>query len=139
MALINYEILKNEKEDLDKLKISFLKKKPSDRFKRRYLLLEITPIKEAKINENNIINELKQTIKNFFGILDYSLSHFFVLKNSIKNKNNKYYLIIKISNKYIEKLKTSLFFLRKINNNDIYIQTIYTSGSLKKINTIQGE
>ena len=133
MALINYENLKNKQENLEKLKISFLKKKSTDRFKRRYILIKITPIKETKLSTTQIINELRENIKKFFGNLDYSLSHFFILKSTIKNKNNNYYLIIKISNKYIEKFKTSLLFLRKINNQEIYAQSIITSGSIKKI------
>lgn len=137
MVLIDYKELKKSDENLSPLKITFTHKMPSERFKRRYFLLTIEYLDSENIHlkdkKSDVVKNLRYVLKNFLGIFDFSLSHFFILNKSIQVINNKIYLIIKISNKYIEKFKSSLFFFRTVNKNEIKAESIFVSGSLKKV------
>ena len=100
---------------------------PSLREKKRYLVFETT------IENSLSYKELKEAIisafKELFGIDGLAKAGL----NFIEYKNNKG--IIRTTTKSLDKLKTSLLFVRKINKQDVILRSIGVSGILKKAKT----
>ena len=91
--------------------------------KKRYLLYEITS-KEKLFNiENTIENELR----NFIGNLGLAKARF----KLIKTKDSKG--IIKVSNKYVDEIKTGLSLISEINDTPVRISTLKVSGVINKL------
>jgi len=108
----------------DKLDKKFMKLKqlnPTLRIKSRYVLFEL-------LSENvlNIVKLIEDKCKYLYGIIGFASMDF----RKISYDNNSKTGIIMVNRKSVDKLKASFVFLKKEN---IIVNSIYVSGSLKKI------
>jgi ribonuclease P/MRP protein subunit POP5 len=98
---------------------------PSLRETKRYVVFEvITKQKNIDFPEN----EIKQAFLQLFGEIGLGEAGLIFLHN--KYKNNKG--IIRVNNKYVDKLKASFCIITKINNQKATIKSVGVSGTLKK-------
>ena len=98
--------------------------KPSLREKKRYLVYNI--ISENNINYKGIKEEIINKFKEHFGNFELSKAN---LKFLEFNNNTG---IIKINNKYLDHLRASFCFVRKINKEDVIVRSLGVSGMIKK-------
>ncbi len=103
---------------------------PSLKEKRRYIVYELLKDKMENISINDVNKAIKSNLLRFLGELGYAkASPMFI--NDIKNKaQNKG--IIRISNRFIDEVRTGISLVKEINGNKVLIRTIGISGILKK-------
>ena len=100
---------------------------PTLKEKKRYLAFRL--ITEQEISDFNKIKEsIVANAMNFMGKFNYSKAGIQVIDDCYKNQKG----IIRINAKYVDEFKSSLLFLKKINDQKIIFQTIGLSGILKK-------
>ena len=92
---------------------------PTLKERNRYLVYEI---KNNKYNFNEIKQEMKKSILQFLGELEASKANILILEDFKENKG-----IIKVSHKYVDKVKVALMLIR-----NFIVETKYVSGTLKK-------
>jgi ribonuclease P/MRP protein subunit POP5 len=97
---------------------------PSLREKKRYIVYEA--ISDKKLNSNEIKQSIDDALLKFIGEFGYAKAG----PLFVQTKNNKG--IIRINNKYLNEIKTSLALIEKIKNKKVIIKTIGVSGILKK-------
>ena len=93
---------------------------PTLKEKNRYLVYEIRNSKKYTTNE--IKNEMKKAILQFLGELECAKANILILDDFKKNRG-----IIKVNNKYVDKVKVALMLIRSF-----IVETVYVSGTLKK-------
>ena len=98
---------------------------PSLKEKKRYLAFEI--ISENKFSGKEIKNAVEKNALNFMGTLDYGKAGVMMLKN-YTNKG-----ILRVNNKFVDKLKVSLMMIKEISNKKVTFKTIRTSGMINKL------
>ena len=96
---------------------------PSLREKRRYLAYNV--ISQDKINLASIKNSINDNCYDFLGQLDYSRAGIMIMDSG----NNG---VIRVSNKYLSKVRAAIMFIDKIDNKPVIVRTITVSGILKK-------
>lgn len=96
--------------------------------KNRYVVFEI--ISDKKISNNHVKSTIIDAFKRLFGEIDYANSAMMFISNASKDEKNTY--IIKIKNKYVDMLKTTLLSIGHIDKCDVVIKTKSISGILKK-------
>jgi ribonuclease P/MRP protein subunit POP5 len=101
---------------------------PVLREKKRYLAFEI--ISEKNISNSSASKALNQAFIEYVGFDGYSEGGFLFL-NELYNSEKKTG-IIRISSNKLDKLKSSLVFLKKINGENVIIKTKISSGIIKK-------
>lgn len=103
--------------------------KPSLREKKRYLAFEI--ISKAKIKGFSVIRDtIADCLTGFLGTRESSLAGMIILKE--RYNQDKQRGIIKISHKYVDKLRASFCFIEKIGGQKVIVRSLGTSGILKK-------
>ncbi|MFT4304508.1 MAG: Rpp14/Pop5 family protein [Candidatus Woesearchaeota archaeon] len=102
---------------------------PVLREKKRYLAFEI--ISNDKINFNLASNAIKEAFIRYAGLDGYANAGILILKDLYNPEMNSG--VIKVSNKEIDRLKTSLLFIKKIGNKNVIFKTKSCSGIIKKI------
>jgi RNase P/RNase MRP subunit POP5 len=95
--------------------------------KKRYLVFEILAKDNFK-NQNKICFEIKNQLKFFFGVFNYSKAGIVFLKNQFNNKKG----IIRVDNKYLDLVKASFCLITKIDETKVIIKTNKVFGSIKK-------
>ncbi len=101
--------------------------KPSLREKKRYLVYET--ICENKIESEDVKEEIIKKFSELFGSLTYSKANI----EFIQSEGNKG--IIKVNNKYLDNLRASFCFVRKINKEDAIVRSSGVSGMINKART----
>jgi ribonuclease P/MRP protein subunit POP5 len=97
---------------------------PSLKEKKRYLVYEI--ISEKKMKDPS--REILIKVKGFLGVLDSAKAG---LMNIYYDKQ-KQRGVIKVGRKHVDKLKTSLLFVKNLDDEESIVKTIGVSGILKK-------
>ena len=93
---------------------------PTLKEKNRYLAYEIR--NNRKFAPGEIRNEMKKAMMQFLGELECAKANILILDDFKKNRG-----IIKVNNKYTDKVKVALMLIRIFT-----VETIYVSGTLKK-------
>ena len=106
---------------MSKLKILL----PSLKEKKRYLVYEILADKDL---DKNISNELINKLDSVLGVFDGAKAGL----QSISYDKNAQKGMLRVNNKQVDKLKTSLMLIKHLNNQEIIIKTIGVSGIIKK-------
>ena len=102
---------------------------PSLREKKRYLAYEV--ISGHKFNDAVDINKaIMDAAKDFLGNLGMAKAGIIAMDDQFSQKSQKG--IIRVNNKHLDKLRASLLFVEKINENDAIIKSVGASGVLKK-------
>jgi ribonuclease P/MRP protein subunit POP5 len=100
---------------------------PTLRTKKRYVVYEY--ISDKNITHNEIVNAVKNSFKECFGI--FGLGKSGLMDTKIFDKNLKRG-ILKINHKYLDHLRTSMAMITDIDRNKVIIHTVGVSGILKK-------
>jgi ribonuclease P/MRP protein subunit POP5 len=102
---------------------------PSLREKKRYLVFEI--ISEHKIDN---VESIEITILNqcnkYLGEMGMAKAGLLFLKDKFNKTNQKG--IIRVNNKMLDNLKSSLCFIKNIGKEEVIIKSVGVSGILKK-------
>ncbi|MBT7902870.1 hypothetical protein HN587_03330 [Candidatus Woesearchaeota archaeon] len=102
---------------------------PSLREKKRYIVYEIIsdkPIKDVK----SISKAFWRVFSGFLGELGCSEAGIILLEDKYNKKNQRG--LIRVATKFVDKLKASLAVVEQIDNEDVIVKTIGSSGTLKK-------
>ncbi|HLC86568.1 MAG TPA: Rpp14/Pop5 family protein [Candidatus Nanoarchaeia archaeon] len=98
--------------------------KPSLREKKRYLVYEV--ISEGNIEYKKLKEEVTEKFREYFGNFTLSKANLNFLEFQ-KNRG-----VIKLNNKYLDHLRASFCFVRKINKEDILLRSLGASGMINK-------
>ena len=99
---------------------------PSLREKKRYLAFEV--LSEHNINQDKIMESIEESSSNLMGELETGKAGIQLVDEIHNNKG-----ILRVNNKYLDKLKTSLLLVKEINNKKVIIKSNKVSGILKKV------
>ena len=78
---------------------------------------------------NTVKDSIKDALKGYRGTLGMSKANLMFINYNPKKQEG----ILKLNNKYQDHLKASFALIKKINNNDVIVRSLRTSGILKKI------
>jgi len=102
---------------------------PSLKERKRYLAFEI--ISEQPIKDLKAVSEsIWQSTLNFLGENTAGEAGIWILQD--KYNKTKQRGLIKVNNKHLERLKTSLMLVKSINKINVTLHTLGVSGVLKK-------
>lgn len=101
-----------------------LKLMPSLRERKRYLVYEV--ISKGKLNKNSIIIEINKELNAFIGTLGMAKAGVIMLEQ----KENKG--ILRINHDMVDEIKVGLMMIKKIDNENVIVNSIYVSGMLDK-------
>jgi len=99
---------------------------PSLRERKRYLAYKV--ISDKQISNEKVSEAVLSAIKDFLGV--YGMAKAGVI--SVKNN------VLRVTHTEVEKVKTALSLINKIDGEMAKVQTIYVSGSLNKAKGISG-
>ncbi|WP_292320560.1 Rpp14/Pop5 family protein [Caldisphaera sp.] len=125
-TFITYILNKSYFNKLSKNFIIIPKKSKIKKSRKRYLVFEIATSKQ--IDPGLLENAIREKYKELFGATNLADSYLkLIYFNNVTNRG-----IIRIKHIYVDYLLSSLSLLRKIDNNDILIIPIKTSGTINK-------
>ncbi len=102
---------------------------PSLRERKRYLAFEI--VSENEIEEFSLVSDaIKDSIADFMGTYGASEAGILVLEELWSQEAQKG--VIKVNNKYVEKLKTCLALVEQIDQQKVIIKSVKVSGNINK-------
>ena len=93
---------------------------PTLREKKRYLVFEVI----GDANCNTAVTTLKNSFSGFFGVMETAKAAITPVKSSGKR------CMLSVNRKYVDKLKSTLAMVKKINNKSIILRSIGVSGAL---------
>lgn len=100
------------------------------RERKRYLAFEI--ISEQKMLDYSYVSEsIYDSLESLVGMLGSAQAGVLVLEELWKSDLQKG--IIKVNNRYVDKLKSSLAMIGEINNQKVIVRSIKVSGNIKKV------
>jgi ribonuclease P/MRP protein subunit POP5 len=102
---------------------------PVLRTKKRYVVYEA--LSEKKIMHKEIAKAIMDSFRKNFGI--FGLGYSGIMDTGIFKENKG---ILKVNNKYLDKLRSSLVMIKTINGNEVIVRTFSVSGILKKAKII---
>ncbi|MCA9459417.1 MAG: hypothetical protein KC589_04185 [Nanoarchaeota archaeon] len=100
---------------------------PTLRQKKRFIKIKIESTKQFDFK--TLSEKLSEEIIWYMGLIDFGIAGVWFLKDKFNLEKQE--LIIKVGTKHKEKLLASLYLIEKIDNTNIKIHTIKTSGTLK--------
>lgn len=96
--------------------------------RKRYIVFEI--LSDSKIKNYNVVsNAIKGSIFKYLGELESARAGIKLLPNNYDLSSQRG--IIKVNNKYVDKIKSSMLLLKQIDNNKVIIKNICVSGTIK--------
>lgn len=98
---------------------------PVLRTKKRYVVYET--ISKEKIKHLDVIKSITNSFKECFGT--FGLGNAGIMDTKIFSDNKG---ILKVNNKYLDKLRTAILMIRNINGKEVIIHVISVSGILNK-------
>ncbi|MBL7147864.1 MAG: ribonuclease P protein component 2 [Nanoarchaeota archaeon] len=98
---------------------------PSLKERNRYLVYEIKT--KDKLDFKEVRKEILNSNLRFLGELETAKASVLILNDWKNNKG-----IIKISHKYVDKVRVALMLIKYINRKNVIFKTIRVSGTLKK-------
>jgi ribonuclease P/MRP protein subunit POP5 len=94
---------------------------PSSKRPKRYVYFEVVSDKKVFKEETNLV--IYKTCLDFLGEKDYGQANIMIVKNNI----------IRVEAKYKDELIFALSLIREINKKKVMLNTLRTSGSIKKV------
>ncbi len=98
---------------------------PTLKEKKRYLVFEIISQKPLV---RDISKELVTKVQRILGVFDAAKAGLMSIRYNVNTQRG----VMKVSNKYVEKLKVSLMLTNMLENQDVLVQSLGVSGVLKK-------
>jgi ribonuclease P/MRP protein subunit POP5 len=102
---------------------------PSLREKKRYLIFEIVSKKQIE-SFSEVSEIIWKSTKSFLGEIETAKSAIWVLAEKWNQKKQRG--MIKVNNKYVDKLKTSMALVENYKKQKIILKSIGVSGIIKK-------
>lgn len=102
---------------------------PSLREKKRYILYEVISKEDADINE--VVREIDINCKNMLGTIELAKAGVIHLKKRYNPQTKRG--VLRVNNKYVDKIITSMTLITKIKDKEAIIRSLYVSGILKKM------
>ena len=99
---------------------------PALKQKKRYIAFKA--VSEAKLSTTDLKTAVNDAILHYLGQFGIAQSSPEFLKEKCKNNH----FIVKVNHKYVDHIKSALLLIKKIKNKPVIIQSITTSGTLKK-------
>lgn len=94
--------------------------------KKRYITFNV--IGDENFNERDVERSINNNCKSFIGELNYAKAGVNILPEFLNNKKG----IIRVNNKYVDHIKSSLMMIKEINNEKVIIKSVGVSGVLNK-------
>jgi ribonuclease P/MRP protein subunit POP5 len=98
---------------------------PTLRTKKRYVVYKV--ISDKKYSHNTVVRAIKKSYIDSFGRIGFGRAGFMDTRIHSANKG-----VLKINNKYLDKLRIAMGMVKDIDGNKAIIRTILVSGILKK-------
>lgn len=109
-----------------------MKLQPSLKPKKRYVLFKITPDPlDKKFWKRELIDAIEEQLIKCFGIFLFAKASPMIVKESFNEQTQE--IIIKVSHKYTDELKVAMALIKEIKETPVTIESISTSGILKKL------
>jgi len=106
---------------------------PSLRERNRYIVFEV--ISKAKFNSLAVFDAICRSFDDLFGQFGLAGAGLMLISwNKAKSKG-----ILRVSHTWKDALKASFLFMRGINNANVLVKSIATSGTIKKAKSILAE
>lgn len=102
---------------------------PSLREKKRYLVFRILSKSELS-NQNSLLTQLKAEIVSYFGQMGMAQAGIQLMKELYNPKTQSG--IIRVSNLYINQLKTALILITRLDEKEVLVKSINVSGMINK-------
>ncbi|MBS3166343.1 hypothetical protein J4444_04430 [Candidatus Woesearchaeota archaeon] len=99
---------------------------PSLKQKKRYIVFKIKSAQQFTFPE--IREEVDKALLLFLGQLGVAKA----APMHLPERYNHNTFVLKVSNKYVDEVKSALILIKKIKNSPIILQSVITSGTLKK-------
>lgn len=99
---------------------------PSLKEKKRYLSFEI--LSSSSIPADEAGKATMDSCLTFLGTFEAGKASLMFLNDKYSNNNG----VIKTNHRYVDKVRTALALITKINNDDVIVRTRIVSGTLKK-------
>lgn len=110
---------------------------PALRESNRYIAFKANIKDESKITAKDLSKVLYHEIERLMGIIEYSKSStLFMMELYDENTASG---VIKTNRGYEDHVKATFCYVKKVNDVEIVIQSVTTSGSLKKAKTLLSE
>jgi len=103
---------------------------PTLKEKKRYVVYEISSDKPMGVDSKKVVEK----VQSIMGVFDSAKAG---LMNAHYNQKTQRG-VIRVTTKYVDKLRTSLMLIEDIDNEDVSIRTIGVSGILQKAKHIAG-
>ncbi len=104
---------------------------PTLREKKRYIVFEI--ITESSLDSRTVKKEIVEKCTSFLGILDSAAAGIIMVEY------NRVMGILKVNNKYLNKIKMALALIKTIDGRRVIVNCIKVSGILKKARAIRNQ
>jgi ribonuclease P/MRP protein subunit POP5 len=106
-----------------------MKLMPSLKQRKRYILFEIKSDKSFSLSD--IKEEVDKALLLFLGQLGLSKA----IPQFVHEKSGRNKFVLKCNNKYVDEVKSAIILIKSIKNNQIILNSVITSGTLKKISS----
>ena len=93
---------------------------PTLREKKRYLTFEVI----GKVNCASAVNAIKDSFAGLFGVLESAK----VAITPVKTLGRR--CMISVNRKYVDKVKSSMILIKKINENDVIFKSVGVTGGI---------
>jgi ribonuclease P/MRP protein subunit POP5 len=103
---------------------------PTLKEKKRYLAIEILSQKNRKHSFTDVSKAIWASIQGFIGSLGAGNAGIWFVED--KWRQNVQRGLIRVNNKFIDPLRASLSFIKKVDNDTVMVNSIGASGSIKK-------
>ena len=114
-----------------------MKLQPSLKPKKRYVLFQIKNQADKKFWKREVLDAIEAQLISCFGIFLFAKASPMIVKESFDEKTQQ--IIIKVSHKYVDELKVAMALLTEIKDTTVTIESISTSGILKKLKAKMSE
>ncbi len=114
-----------------------MKLQPTLKQRKRYVLFKIVPNGEnKKFWKREVLDAIEAQLINCFGIFMYAKASPMIVKETFNEETQE--IIIKINHKYTDELKVAMALMGEIKETPVTINSISTSGIIKKLKARMG-
>ena len=106
---------------------------PSLRERKRYLKYHVLSKNNTSITHKEIADAISTAYSNIYGTFNLGKAGIIYLSEYYDQETNTG--VIRIHNNYIKQLQSVLCFVTSINHEEVIVQSIKTSGVLKRVRT----
>ena len=95
--------------------------------KKRYIAFEVDS--DSEFAKDEIVKAVDGSCRDFMGEYGYGKAGVMVVNDTVSGKRG----VVRVDSKYVDLVKTSLMMIKEINNNQVVLRNVRTSGTLRKV------